>query len=414
MNYPLFLARRLSLSSEGRKSSPAVRVAVIAVALSVAVMLASIAIVFGFKREIREKVAGFNSHITLYASPIAADDDNLVSMTPSLRTLLDSVPFITSYNVQASMPAILKTKDNFKGVYLRSLGSEDQKVFLEKNLVEGKVPDYSDENNKSKILISGTAARQLGLKTGDKIDTYFITGEVKVRRLEISGVFNSHFDKYDDVYIYGALPLVQQLGGIKENQGTSITIHTDDYSRIEENAFYLHNKLSQALADGLVYKLYKVETLEQQGASYFRWLDLLDMNVAVVLVLMTFVACITLVSGMLIIILDKKRFIGLVRSLGASTAGVRRVFVYLAMKIAATGLVCGNAVMLLLLYLQDRYHFIPLDAEAYYIDFVPVEIDWNAVLLLNAATLVVIYLVLILPSWFVARISPAETMRSEE
>lgn len=414
MKYPLFLASRLSLSTEGKKNSPAVRVAVIAVALSVAVMLASIAVVFGFKREIRDKVAGFNAHITLYAAPVTAEEDNLVNLTPTLINILDSISFIKDYDVQVSMPAILKTDDNFKGVYLRSLAGKELNRFISDNLEEGKVPDFNDEKNFNKILISQSAARQLKIKSGDKIDTYFITGEVKVRQLEIAGIFNSHFDRYDDVIIYGALPLVQQLGGIKSTQGTSITINTDDYKKVDEYSEYLHDLLMTALSEGLIYKLYRVETLEDQGASYFRWLDLLDMNVAIVLVLMTFVACITLISGMLIIILEKKRFIGLMRSLGAPTWGVRRVFVYLALKIGATGIFFGNAVMLLLLYLQNKYHFIPLDADTYYIDFVPVDFNWEAIAVLNIATIIVIYLVLILPSWFVAKISPAETMRYEE
>lgn len=413
MNYSFYLAKRLSLSSREGKNSPAVRVAVVAVALSVAVMLAAISIVAGFKKEIREKVAGFNSHLTIYCAPLSADDDNLVNMTPTLRTILDSVPFITDYALQASIPAILKTQDNFKGVYLRGLEGKHLPEFIASNLVDGKMPDYSKESNKEKIIISETAARQLGLKPGDKIDTYFMAENIRIRRLHVAGIYKSHFDSYDDRFIYGNLGLIQQLGNISGHQGTSVAIMTDDSKRIEEYGYDLGLRLVGALAEGLIYKHYKVETVEEQGAGFFRWLDLLDMNVAVVLTLMTFVACITLISGMLIIILDKKRFIGLLRSLGAPTRAVRKVFVFLALKIAFYGLIIGNGVMLTLLWLQEKYHLIPLDADAYYIDFVPVRLDWLSILILNIATMVVIYLVLILPSWFVARISPAETMRDE-
>lgn len=413
MNYPLYLARRLSLSSTGRRSSPAMRVAVAAVALSIAVMLAAIAIVLGFKREIRDKVIGFNSHITLYAIPADPEDSNLITLTPTLRAILDTKEYITDYSLQASIPAILKTSDNFKGVYLKSLQGDALHRFISANLEEGEIPDYSRPDSGSRIMISRRAADQLHLKAGDKIDTYFMSGSIRVRRLEIAGIFNSHFDNYDNLFIYGNLPLIQNLGEISQSQGTSLSITTDDFDRIGESSADLSETLNEALASGLVYKYYRVDNALNQGAGYFQWLALLDTNVIVVLVLMTIVACATLISGMLIIILDKKSFIGLVRSMGATVKNVRKIFIYMAIRIAITGLLIGNVLMLLLLWIQDKWHLLPLDPEAYYIDFVPVEIDWTAVIILNIATVAIIYLCLILPSWFAARISPAETMRYE-
>ncbi len=413
MNYPLYLAKRLSLSSGGKHSSPAIRVAVTAVALSVAVMLAAIAIVLGFKREIRDKVIGFNSHITLYAIPSGPEDTNLITLTPTLRAILDSQDFITDYSLEASIPTILKTPDNFKGVYLKSMRGESLKRFFASNIEEGKLPDYSGSGSETDIVISRRAADQLGLRTGDKIDTYFMSGSIRVRRLKIAAIFNSHFDTYDDVFIYGALPLIQSLGEVSSTQGTSLSITTDNFDNLEKNTARLTATLNEALASGLLYKYYRADNALNQGAGYFRWLSLLDTNVIVVLALMTIVACATLISGMLIIILDKKNFIGLIRSMGATVKSVRRVFIYMAIRVALTGMVIGNAMMLILLKAQDKWHFLPLDAETYYIDFVPVEINWQSVIILNIATIVIIYLCLILPSWFAAKISPAETMRYE-
>lgn len=413
MNYPLYLAKRLSLSSDSRHSSPAIRVAVTAVALSVAIMLAAIAIVLGFKREIRDKVIGFNSHITLYAIPSGPEDSNLITLTPTLKTILDSQDYITDYSLEASIPAILKTSDNFKGVYLKSMRGESLKKFLASNIEEGKLPDYSKKGSEMKIVISRKAADQLNLKAGDKIDTYFMSGTIRVRRLEIAAIFNSHFDTYDNVFIYGDLPLIQNLGEVSRKQGTSLTITTNNFNNLEENANRLTATLNEALASGLLYKYYRVDNALNQGAGYFRWLSLLDTNVIVVLVLMTIVACATLISGMLIIILDKKSFIGLIRSMGATIKNVRRVFIYMAVRVALTGLLIGNILMLAILWAQDKWHFLPLDADSYYIDFVPVEINWQSIVILNVATIAVIYFCLILPSWFVAKISPAETMRYE-
>lgn len=413
MSVSLFLARRLSLSSGRRKSSPAIRVSVAAVALSVAVMLASLAVVIGFKREIKGKITGFNSHISLYDMPTESGGDNLVTLTPSLTAMLDEMPFVTDYSLEVSIPAILKTSSDFKGVYLRSLNGESTRRFILSNLEEGNMPDYSQPESEKKIVISRRAAAQLGLKTGDKIDTYFISDDVRVRRLEIAGIYNSHFDSYDQVLIYGALPLIQGVAGISKSQGTSIQVQTDDFERVDEYADELQTVLAMGVADGRLFRYYRVDTARNQGAGYFHWLALLDTNVAVVLALMTIVAVATLISGMLILILDKKRFIGVTRAMGASVADVRRVFVYLALKVAMWGMLIGNVVMIALLYCQDRTHFLPLDPEAYYIDFVPVEINWTAIVIMNAVCLVVIYLSLILPSRFVARISPAEAMRSD-
>lgn len=298
---------------------------------------------------------------------------------------------------------------------MRSLGGKGLNEFLQNNMEEGKLPDYNlpEDSTKMQIVISRIAANELGLKTGDKIDTYFISNDVRVRRLEITGIFNSHFDSYDDIYIYGNLGLIQELGGLDSKKGTTVQITTDNFDNITENTLQLQSDLEEALKDGRVYRYYKVENARTQGAGYFRWLSLLDTNVIVVLILMTFVACITLISGMLIIILDKKRFIGLLRALGAKKAEVRKVFVYMALRVALKGMILGNGLMLIALYCQDKWHLLPLNPDAYYIDFVPVEFNWLWFGLLNLGVGIIIYLSLILPSWFVIKISPSETMRYE-
>lgn len=413
MNYPLFIVRRLSLSAGGRKKAPAVAVAVAAVALSVAVMMASVAIVLGFKKEIRDKVVGFNGHITLYASPSTPDEENIVTMTPSLKKELESLPFVTDFSLQAAIPAILKTSSDFKGVYMKGLADKATERFISRNMEQGKVVDFLNPDNKNKIVVSANAARQLDLHVGDKIDTYFISDELRVRRLEITGIFNTHFNQYDDLLIYGSLPLVQQMGQIDSDQGTYIQVFTDDFDKIDDYTMRLQQKLNEAVADGRIYRFYKTDNVLSQGIGYFSWLSLLDTNVVVVLVLMMIVGCITLISGMLIIIIEKKRFIGTMKALGAPTGKVRRVFVYLAVRIALWGILIGNLIMVTLLLVQEKTHIVPLDAESYYIDFVPVSLSPLHIVLLDVGVVVITYFVLILPSRFVARISPAETMRYE-
>ena len=418
MNYTFYISRRLSLSSAGRRSTPAVKVAVAAVAISIAVMLASIAIVLGFKNEIRGKIIAFNSDLTLYCQPpasgeAASDEEILVDLNPALTALLDSIPYVTSYSLETSMPVIMKTKDDFKGVYLKGKAPGADMSIIRESMVEGKLPSFSPDEDALQIVISRMAASQLGLKAGDKIDTYFITDEVRVRRLTVAGVFDTHFENYDDVFIFGNMKLLQELAGIRRTQGTSLKVTIDDFSRLDEYTADLRHRLLAGYAEQKLSKPLNVENAQQQGEAYFQWLNLLDTNVIVILALMIAVACITLISGMLILIIDKTRFIGIVRSLGMSNRAVGRVFTYLSLRVALWGVVIGNAVMLTLLTVQHFTHFIPLDADAYYLDYVPVSLDWMAFLLLNIATLVVIFLTLLLPSRYVSRISPSQAMRFE-
>ena len=414
MNYPFYLARKLSLGNSGHKMSPAVTVAIIAVAISVAVMIASIAIVLGFKNEIRDKVVGFNGHITLLRMPNSEFDDNLITINPFVRDLFDSLSFISEYNVQASIPAILKTSDDFKGVYLKGLLGKSATEYIRKNLEEGEIPDYSEDDEKNRIIISRIAANQLKLKTGDDIETYFISDDIRVRKLKIAGIYNSHFDQYDDVMIFGSMPLVTQLGCIDEGAGTYIVIQTDNFDNIPEYTFILQEKINRAVASGETDSFYRTDNVLSQGRGFFSWLSLLDTNVVVIIILMMIVGCVTLISGMLIIILERKKFIGLMRALGAPTSKIRNVFIYMAVRISFIGITLGDIFILLLLYCQQRYHFLTLDADAYYIDFVPVYLPGWIVVALNAGVLMVTYFVLVLPSRFVGKISPAESMIQNE
>lgn len=413
MNYALYLGRRLALGSGGRKASPGVKVATAAIALSVAVMVASIAIVLGFKREITDKVTGFTSHIVMTVSDKDSYGDNLVTLTPSLKSLLDSQDYISSYSLQISMPTILKTPNDFKGIFLKTLNDAQTRKFLKSNLISGDIPDYSKDSTQLHVVMSRMAVDQLGLKQGDKVDCFFINDDVKVRRLNIAGVYDSHFDAFDDLMVYGSRDLAEAFSGLKPNQGSSIIITTKDFNRLDEVTNELQETLNEALDDGLIYRSYSLENAHVQGANYFQWLSMLDTNVVVVLVLMMIVGCVTLVSGMLTIILDKKRFIGLVKALGAPVGKVRQVFVYLAMRVALVGMLIGNVLIIALMMIQDRYHVMKLDASSYYIDFVPVEINWMAFGILNLGVLVVVYLTLILPSGIIAGISPSSTLKNE-
>lgn len=395
----LYMALRVSASGDGKRTIPAIRVAVAAVALSVAVMLAAIAIVMGFKEEITKKVLGFNPHIVLKTNPALSNDEYLVSLSPSLKAVLDDAPYIKNYSLTASAPAIFKTQNDFKGIYLRSAGDDYMSEFLRSQIVDGKFPDFST-GSRNDILISQIAADELRLSPGDTLPTYFITDNVRMEKMRVAGIFNSHFSTYDNIYAYGSLPFIQSQGNLSASEGTGLNIYVDDFDRVDEYALDLRVRLDKAYATGLIYRYYDMETALTNGANFFSWLALLDTNVVVILVLMTAVALITLVSGMMILIVDKQRFISIMKTLGAPNSMLRSIFVWLTVRVAFTGMIIGNAVMLTLLYLQEVYHFIPLDPDSYYIDFVPVKLSLASILILNGAILAVTYVMLLIPSRF--------------
>lgn len=404
----------MNLSQSGKGNSPAIKTAIVGVALSTAIMILSIAIVMGFKSQIREKVIGFNSSVVLlptYSSPNI--DDNLLELTKPLRTILDSIECVENYHLVSSLPAILKTDTDFKGIYLRGVAADYDFSFIEDNIVTGKLADYNNSKCNNDIYISQIIANELGLKVGDYINSYFIIDDIRVRRLKVAAIFNTHFEDYDSYYVYSNIKLIQDLSGFTSTQGSSIEIKTYDINNINYDTSIIADAITQAAIEGKINSAYRINNAEQMGAGYFGWLALLDTNVVVILILMTLVACFTLISGMMILILEKVKFIGILKVLGASNKQISNIFIQLAMKVGLIGMVVGNFLAGVFVYLQDKYHLIGLDPQSYYIDFVPVEINFYHIIVLNILILLVIWCTLILPAHIVSRISPAETLKFE-
>lgn len=417
-----FISRRLGLASDTKNVSPAIYIATIAVALSLAVMIVAIAVVLGFKDEITRRVSGFNSDITLSAWSGGGEDDPIVSLTPTLRQVIEEMPWVEDVALQTTAPVIFKTSDDFKGVYLKSLTGKNLKEFVGESLVSGALPDYESlsslhgeaaDSVASSVVLSAKTALELRLKPGDNIPTYFLTDNLRVRNLRVAAVFDSHFEDYDDNFAFVALPLVQELAGLSPSQGTIISVAVDDFSNIEEYSADLQHHIVDGLQQGRIYKMLEVRNARGAGAAYFNWLDMLDMNVWVVLLLMTAVACVTLVSGLLVIMVSKVRFIALMAALGSRRGLLRRIFMLLAMRVALLGMAIGNILGIGIVLWQKHTHLIPLDPDSYYMDFVPMETPWLLFGLLNVAVLIVVWIILILPSRFVGSVSPAKVLARE-
>lgn len=415
MNLPLFIARRIYSANDARQKvgRPAMRIATAGVAIGLAVMLVSVSVVFGFKHTIRDKVVGFGSHITVAnfmslhgrdTRPICIDD----SMMAVLRSI-DGVKHVQRYAVKQG---ILKTDSDFLGVAFKGIAEEYDTTFIHDNLVNGSIPMFSDSIGHNKILVSKIMADRLRLKTGDKVFAYFIDNNgVRARRFTVSGVYQTNLSKFDEAICFTDLYTTVRLNGWETGQtgGAELTVNNfDDINAVEENLVKKVNRTIDRYGE-----TYSSETVQDSNPQIFTWLDLLDLNVLIILALMLCVAGFTMISGLLIIILERTAMIGVLKALGTRNGTVRKTFLWFAVFIIGKGMLIGNIVGLGLIALQKLTGVVKLDAATYYVDTVPVELNVPAILLLNAATLIVSVFVLIAPSFLASKVRPAKSMRYE-
>lgn len=389
------------------------RIATAGVAIGLAVMLVSVSVVFGFKHTIRDKVVGFGSHITVAnfmslhgrdTRPICIDD----SMMAVLRSI-DGVKHVQRYAVKQG---ILKTDSDFLGIAFKGIAEEYDTTFIHDNLVNGSIPMFSDSIGHNKILVSKIMADRLRLRTGDKVFAYFIDNNgVRARRFTVSGVYQTNLSKFDEAICFTDLYTTVRLNGWETGQtgGAELTVNNfDDINAVEENLVKKVNRTIDRYGE-----TYSSETVQDSNPQIFTWLDLLDLNVWIILALMLCVAGFTMISGLLIIILERTAMIGVLKALGTRNGTVRKTFLWFAVFIIGKGMLIGNIVGLGLIALQKLTGVVKLDAATYYVDTVPVELNVPAILLLNAATLIVSVFVLIAPSFLASKVRPAKSMRYE-
>lgn len=413
MSLALFIANRLSLRSSSGKMQSGIIVAVAGIALSVVVMLISIAVMMGFKEEVRQKIMGFDAQLTV---AVQGNDSDPAGQLVDIREVEPSVKFLpasASTALTIRQPAILKTPSDFSGVIVKGMSRDYDWDFVRKNLVEGSIPDYSADSTLYHIIISRSLAHNLSTGLGDKIDAYFLGNDsYRTRRLKIAAIYDTHFNEYDDSYIFATLPMISALAGLDENYGTQFEIYgLGSDADIRACARHLSSNLMDDLYTGKTSKLYSVTDVHTSAALYFNWLELLDTNVVVILTLMSLLTCLTLVSSLYILILRRVNMIGILKALGATDGLIRRSFVYLTMRILAIGLLTGNIIGVGVILLQRQTHLIPLNPEAYYLDHVPMIFSVPALLILNCAIIVISVLVLIIPSAIITTIPPSRVIK---
>ena len=411
MNLEYFIAKRL-ITAKSRKSSistPIIKIAIAAIAIGMIMMIISVATGIGLQQKIREKVAAFNGHII-----ISNYDDNQsqVSTTPisvnqNFYPNFNAVQGINHIQVVASKAGIIRTANAFEGIIFKGVGKDYYWENLKEYLVEGRLPDFSNDLN-NQILISQFLANRLQLSVGDKCNTFFMKEQSNqlpnLRIFQIVGIYNSGFQEFDSTYIIGDIRHVQRINKWQPDQIGSFEVFIDDFSKIKEKGEEVYAQTSSTLDS---------KTIEEKYYYIFEWLQLFDFNIITILIIMIVVATINMVVALLVLILERTQMVGILKSLGANNWAVRKIFLYNAFYLIIRGLFWGNLIGLGLISIQHYFGIIKLNPENYYVNQAPVYLNWGYFLLLNLGTIFICLLVLLIPSYIITKISPVKAIKFE-
>jgi lipoprotein-releasing system permease protein len=412
MNLPYFIAERLIRGRrEGTSFSRPINViAIVGIAVGLAVMILAVSILTGFKQQIRDKVVGFGSHIQ-----IVSLDGNYSFETNPISTNQDFVPKIKNLKgirhiqVFATKAGIIKTEKDIQGVVLKGIGPDFDWSFFRSSIVDGSIFSVTDTAITNKVIISKKISDMLNLKTGDSFAMHFIQDPPRMRKFTISGIYETSLEDFDKIYIFCDIGHIRKLNGWKDDQVSGIEIFINDFDQLDYMTF--------AVTDAIGYKVVEDETkvkvisIREKYVQIFDWLNFQDMNVIIIIVLMLIVAGFNMISGLLILILEKTNMIGVLKALGSDDKTIRRVFLYQAAYLIGKGLLWGNLIGIGIAVLQLKTGILTLDPSSYYIKTVPINLDFLHLLLLNAGTMAVILLMLLIPSQLVSRITPVKAIK---
>lgn len=415
MNLELFIAKRIHFAKqegEKRVSSPAIKIAIAGVAIGLAAMILSVAIVVGFKKEVRNKVVGFGSHIQISNF----ENNNSYEMQPisvndTILDYLKATEGIKHVDVFATKPGIVKTDKDFQGVILKGISTDYDWNFFRQNMIAGDTLNMSDTVSVNEAIISKNIASKLNLNLGDKFVTYFVQEPIKARSFVITGIYSTNFEEYDKMFIITKLDLIQKLNNWDKDQVSGMEMLVDDYDKLDEIK-------QNVLVDMMAFQdrngnTFYTKSIKDMNPMIFNWLDLLDMNVWVIIILMLAISCFTMISGLLIIILERTNMIGMLKTMGARNTNIRKVFLYVSSFLILRGMLWGNVIACAILFIQKQFGVIKLDPDTYYVSEMPVDINILYFLLINIGTLLVSVFMMVGPSYLIAKISPAKSIRYE-
>jgi lipoprotein-releasing system permease protein len=412
MNLPYFIANRLI---KGRRegtsfSRPINIIAIIGIAMGLGVMILAVAILTGFKQQIREKVVGFGSHVQImnFDSNISFETTP-ISDTQSFIPKIKRLPGVAHVEVFATKAGIIRTEEDIQGVVLKGIGSDFDWNYFKSNMVDGTVFSVTDTGRTDKVIISKKIADMLRLKTGDSFSMLFIQDPPRMRKFTISGIYETSLEEFDKMYVFCDIGHIKRLNGWSEDQVSGFEIFINDFDKLDE--------MTASIRDAIGYKFteedtkFKVTNIRTRYPQIFDWLNFQDLNVVIIILLMLIVAGFNMISGLLILILEKTNMIGVLKSIGAEDITIRRVFIYQAAYLIGKGLFWGNLIGIGLAFLQLKTGLITLDPSSYYIKTVPVNLQLSHILLLNAGTMVAIILMLLVPSQLISRITPVKAIK---
>lgn len=415
MNTELFIAKRLFSDKENQNqlSRKIIKIALAGIALGLTVMLIAVSIVTGFKKEIRDKVVGFGSHIQIinYDSNFSYETAPITSKQSFLPNILE-VDNVKSVNTFATKPGIIKTDEYIQGIVLKGVDSDFDWSFFRNHLTKGLIPNFDSDNRSTEVLISANLCQMLRLDVGDPIYMYFINQNEqipRIRQFKISGIYNTHLQEFDDLFVICDIRQIRHINDWQPEQVSGFEINIIDFDKIDQTEQMIREHIVQ-------YGVEKGTTLRsisitRKYPQIFDWLSILDMNVWVILILMLLVAGFNMISALLVLILERSSMIGILKSLGSRNKSLRSIFLYLSAFLVSRGMLWGNILGLLLLLVQKQFNLITLDPSSYYMEVVPVNFSLVNILLLNVGTLLITLAMLIFPAMFISRIAPDKSMR---
>lgn len=410
MKFELFIANRLKAGynmKESSNSMPSIGIAVLGMTLALVIMIFSIVIVCGFKKEISNKIYSLDAHIKI-TKPAYTQSRNspALLLSEDLTEQVLSINNVKSICLIGEKPAVLKTNDSFKGVIYKGVADNFDWSYIKNALIDGRIPSDSIKGV-SEVVISNHISKELNLSIGDKVPTYFIDNKIKARNSIITGIYNTDFEDFDNIFIIGNIRQIQSINQWNTNQGDYIAVSCDNTGNIKQ----VNDNIKELLANE--FYQYEATNIVDNNASYFTWLDLLDMNVVIILIIMIIVSSFTLISCLLMIVLERINMIGILKTLGTSNYSIRQIFIITTNRLIWKALILSNFIAIALCYIQDKYHIIKLNPEAYYIEYVPVDINWTYIIAFNIAVIIISYLSLLVPSHVISTIEPKKTILFE-
>lgn len=409
MNLEFFIAKRLitAKSDKSNASKRIIKIAVTAITISILMMIVSVGTGLGLQKKIKEKIASFNGHVMINRFD---ENESLVSLHPisteqTFYPKFKNVSGVSHIQAVAIKAGIIRTEKTFEGILFKGVGKDFQWNQLSEYLIQGRLPKVTQELN-NEVILSNYLANRLQLKLGDTFSTYFMKENTNqmpnLRVFKLVGIFDSGFQEFDQSYLIGDIRHIQKMNKWQPTEIGHFEIFLDDFSSIESKGKEIYNQTPSDL---------NTQTIQEKYISIFEWLKLFDFNIIVILVIMTAVATINMVVALLVLILEKTQLIGILKALGYSNLGIRKIFLYQAAYLIGKGLFWGNLIGLLLLFVQSYFGIIQLDPTSYYVNTAPIYITWWHIAILNLGTTLICLIVLLVPSYIISRILPASAIR---